>query len=537
LRKLLRILLLFLVVALIAEAVPISINAGNTVSFYPPYPVGNIGVSKPEIGWTVFLNGETVQSAEMYLNGQSLKVEYAADRATFYANPTKILSGTNNVSIKIKLKNWANVLEKTWTFTVDKQSVNSLPLPSEQQMTALNLANDYRFVLGMPLYQFNQSLNMAAKKHADYQANLNTFSHYQTPNTSGFFGQAVGDRSNYYGFFGSVAEDLSYQSNPSIQEAVDSLFDAPYHRIPFLIPSYQYFGYGVNSYYHVLNFGSFFPGNAEWVVYPTEDSINVPLWWDNYESPNPLRMHQGAAKRVGYPIVVTVQGDGVKNVKLKSAKLWIDSTGLEVPIYVNSPEETGGNDNELRNEVILIPKDPLKANTTYLVSVVLEVIIAEKSVTFDQQWFFTTEQAAGQGKDLLHQLVAYPELQADAALIQFRIAQDYIWVDKQAYPLDVAPFIENGRTMVPFRALGNSLGAVVDWNESSKTISYKKDDTTIVMPIGSNVVTVNGREISLDQGAIIRNGRSFVPTRFISEQLGADVQWFGESQEAWVNLK
>lgn len=527
---------LMLIILLFATFVPFYVDAGSTIYYYEPYPQGEIGIKNPEIGWKVKLEGNEVESAKFYLNGVSLDVYYDQTRETFYAKPNKLLSGTNTVSASIKLKNWSNTIKRTWSFTVAPDSLSSLPVANGKQNTAINFANDYRYALGNSLYSINNSLNMSAQKHADYQANLGVFSHYQEINTTGFFGVSVADRAGYYGFYGNTGEDISYQSDPSVQKAVDSLFDAPYHRIPFLIPSYDSYGYGVNGYYHVINFGSLMDKNAKWVAYPTPDQTNIPIAWDNYETPDPLRFYSDAPRRVGYPIVVGVYGEDVTSVKLVSAKLW-DSANKEVPVYINSPKNTGGNDEELKNEVFLIPKSPLKLSEKYKVSVKLEVIENNTLKTYDKTWYFTTEAKSGTGVNELHQTVVYPPYSKETESIQYWIGQKYTVVDDVGYPLDAVPFIENGRLMVPFRALGNSLGATVDWNETTKTVIYSKDNLVIEVPINSNKVKVNGETIILDQGAILLNGRSYVPSRFVSEQLGADVTWISDKQEVLIKVK
>lgn len=516
--------------------VPFYVDAGSTIYFYEPYPQGEIGIKNPEIGWKVELEGNEVEYAIFYLNGTRLNVYYDQAREIFYANPNKLLTGTNYVSASIKLKNWSNIFKKTWSFTVAPNSLSSLPVANSKQNTAINYANDYRYVLGNTLFTLNSSLNMSAQKHADYQADLEVYGHYQEENTTGFFGISIADRASYYGFYGDTGEDISYQADSSIQEIVDSLFDAPYHRILFLMPSFDKYGFGSNGSYHVLNFGSLINYEAKWVAYPTSNQSNIPIAWENYERPDPLRFYSGAPKRVGYPIVVGVYGEDVSSVKLVSAKL-LDSANNVVPVYINSPKDTGGNDDELKNEVIIIPKSPLRLSEKYKISVNLEVMDNNILKTYNNTWYFTTEAKSGAGVNTLHNMVYYPPFSQETESIQYWIGQKYTQVDNIGYPLDTIPFIENGRSMVPFRALGNSLGATVDWVDATKTVIYNKENLLIEVLINSNQVRVNGETITLDQGAILANGRSYVPTRFISEQLGADVDWIPEKQEVYIKVK
>lgn len=95
---------------------------------------------------------------------------------------------------------------------------------------------------------------------------------------------------------------------------------------------------------------------------------------------------------------------------------------------------------------------------------------------------------------------------------------------------DVPPVIMDGRTLVPFRAIAESLDAKVDWDQETRTVIIERDGTVVTLTIGSNVATINGEEVELDVPASITNGRTFVPARFIAEALNAEVDWVPEGQ-------
>ena len=97
----------------------------------------------------------------------------------------------------------------------------------------------------------------------------------------------------------------------------------------------------------------------------------------------------------------------------------------------------------------------------------------------------------------------------------------------QLLNFDVQPQIINGRTLVPLRVIFEEMGATVDWEGSTQTVTVTKDDTKVVLRIGSTSPTVNGKVVAIDQPGIVTKGRTLVPIRFIAEALGVTVNWSG----------
>ncbi|MBP1156791.1 MULTISPECIES: copper amine oxidase N-terminal domain-containing protein [unclassified Paenibacillus] len=95
---------------------------------------------------------------------------------------------------------------------------------------------------------------------------------------------------------------------------------------------------------------------------------------------------------------------------------------------------------------------------------------------------------------------------------------------------EVLPFIENGFTLMPARAIAESLGANVEWEEASQQVSIQRGETTILLTNESNAAIVNGQEFTIDAPAKIVNGSMVLPLRFVAESLGAKVDWKAESQ-------
>lgn len=104
---------------------------------------------------------------------------------------------------------------------------------------------------------------------------------------------------------------------------------------------------------------------------------------------------------------------------------------------------------------------------------------------------------------------------------------------------DVAPKIVNDRTMLPARFVAESLGAKVDWDEEKQLVTIvgineKNEEVTILITIDSDIALVNGEEVKLDSPAFIENDRTYTPLRFISENLGAKVDWNEEQQKVTI---
>ncbi len=105
-----------------------------------------------------------------------------------------------------------------------------------------------------------------------------------------------------------------------------------------------------------------------------------------------------------------------------------------------------------------------------------------------------------------------------------------VYIDGEELSFDAAPYIENGTTRVPMRAIFEALGADVKWDAEDKKVTAEKDGTTVELTIGEDVAYVNGTENPLLVPAEIKESRTMVPLRFVSEALGAKVDWEGTTK-------
>ena len=99
---------------------------------------------------------------------------------------------------------------------------------------------------------------------------------------------------------------------------------------------------------------------------------------------------------------------------------------------------------------------------------------------------------------------------------------------------DVAPQIMADRTMVPLRAVFEALGAAVDWDGVTQTVTGRREDTTIRLTIGQPTMTVNETTVALDAPAVIVNDRTLVPLRAISEGFDFAVAWDAATQTVTI---
>ncbi len=105
---------------------------------------------------------------------------------------------------------------------------------------------------------------------------------------------------------------------------------------------------------------------------------------------------------------------------------------------------------------------------------------------------------------------------------------------------DVAPKIVNDRTMLPARFVAENLGAAVEWDGDKQLVTIigknvkTDEDVTILITIGAEDAVVNGKTVKLDSPAFIENDRTYTPIRFISEELGADVEWIESEQQVII---
>jgi hypothetical protein len=93
--------------------------------------------------------------------------------------------------------------------------------------------------------------------------------------------------------------------------------------------------------------------------------------------------------------------------------------------------------------------------------------------------------------------------------------------------LESPPFIEDGRTMVPFRAIAEGLGASVGWDEASNSVYFTRDKIALFLPVGVSLPDEMGTPVIID-------GRTFVPLRYVSEVFSATIRWDSIERSVYI---
>ncbi len=241
--------------------------------------------------------------------------------------------------------------------------------------------NALRYAVGAPTITSDARVATAAQNHADYSALNHVGGHYETAGLPGYTGYAPRDRVATAGwstaFVSEVAAGYSGAAN-----ALQELWDAPYHRLGMMHPNAVSTGWG----YSTLNGGSATVGDfvydfsvrpVDFVRSPANGQTGVPTSWSGHESPNPLP--SGVSGPVGYPIMVVYSAG--QSVTMRAAEI-VAPDGSRVPIYY-APQQF-----EYDYQVI-IPQRPLAAGTRYHAR--FDINVSSRMAT--NEWDFVTAGA------------------------------------------------------------------------------------------------------------------------------------------------
>ncbi len=129
-------------------------------------------------------------------------------------------------------------------------------------------------------------------------------------------------------------------------------------------------------------------------------------------------------------------------------------------------------------------------------------------------------------------------LAASAGGMSVNAADDIkIHVDGVPVSTEFSPFIESGCTYLAARTIGEIVGADrIVWNGDEKSVTLTADDKDVKLIIGSEYAYIDGAPVHTGAMAVIRNSRTYLPVRFMTETFGANVEWDGGTKTVFINM-
>ena len=185
--------------------------------------------------------------------------------------------------------------------------------------------------------------------------------------------------------------------------------------------------------------------------------------------------------------------------------------------------------NSVKTVATVVEKSNEDANVTVNVSNLTNgegtlTIFSDKETTVDVLVY--ARESAGNSivyGGTLTYAIGEQDIPVDTTVVMTIGSSDFVINDKVITKEDSAPYIANDRTYVPFRALGEALGAEVNWDNDARTVTYTLGKTEVVLTIDETTYTVNGEEKTMDVAPVITGDRTYVPVRFVGEALGFKV--------------
>lgn len=120
-------------------------------------------------------------------------------------------------------------------------------------------------------------------------------------------------------------------------------------------------------------------------------------------------------------------------------------------------------------------------------------------------------------------------------LIKMKINDVNYSINGEAKKMDAKPFIKNDRTLVPLRFIVEAIGGEVNWDNDNRLVTVNSKGKNIELPIDSKTIKIDGKDVNIDQAAIIKGDRTFVPIRFIAENLDMVVNYINDTREIEIS--
>ncbi len=288
--------------------------------------------------------------------------------------------------------------------------------------TGVDYLNFLRTAAGLPSFNEQASLITSSQNHSDYMQLNNIIGHYEDSSYLGYTGAYASDRAIYAGYFSSgVGENISYGSD-SVENSIDGLFSAIYHRFAFLDMTYDEIGIGINTEFYTYNMGNSllnqlcqndaFTGSGSYyynvcadtnkrieateyltaknsfkenipdiVTWPPKNQDNIPPAFFE-ESPDPLPGHSVT----GYPVSVEFNDAKHELPPTVDSFTLEDATEVQVTDIVLMEQSNDPNNRFSTYEHAFFPEKRLEWGSKYM----SELIYTYNSVQRTLRWCFTT---------------------------------------------------------------------------------------------------------------------------------------------------
>lgn len=119
--------------------------------------------------------------------------------------------------------------------------------------------------------------------------------------------------------------------------------------------------------------------------------------------------------------------------------------------------------------------------------------------------------------------------------ISMQIGNNVMLVNGAEKSIDTVPIIIDGRTLVPIRAITESMGGTAEWKAEENAVTINCNGHNIKLTLNSNNAQIDGNSAVLDVAPILINDRTMLPVRFVSENIGFNVGWDGATQTVTVS--
>lgn len=240
------------------------------------------------------------------------------------------------------------------------------------------------------------------------------------------------------------------------------------------------------------------------------------------------RSPEASASDVALDKTITFRFDKtMRSSTIDSSSIYLTRNGSRVAATVSY--------NSSSSTVTLYPNSNLQPNSEYTVWVSGDVRDYDGYSLGSTSWTFRTRGTqTGSGSS------ASPGNSYDPTSSWYALRgtpeHPLIMLNGQNLNFDVQPYIKNGRTFLPYRALLEALGASsINWDAKRRTVTATLNGNRIELTIGYKVISRNGKSYLMDVAPEIRNNLTMIPVRFVSEGLGFKVDWDATNHVIYLN--